>query len=203
MRRSRQLPKPLSTDWGADFLSLTPGYRGVKIENMSRSSGLVVFIALPLIVLAVLTRVYAACPYPAHGQNDKPDKSAPEVDPDAATYTNKYTPPGASKSVEIGNYYLRRKKYNGALSRFQEAVQENPAYAPAYLGLGKVYEKIGLKQKALDAYNKYLDALPSQKDALNAKEVQQAVAKLQQEIQSPRPGGHRHPARAGEAPNSQ
>lgn len=89
-----------------------------------------------------------------------------------------YSPPSAAKSVEIGNYYLRTKKYNAALSRFQEAVKTDPDYSPAYLGLGKVYEKIGLKQKALAAYQKFLDTLPSAKDAEEAKQVHQAMVRL-------------------------
>jgi tetratricopeptide (TPR) repeat protein len=90
--------------------------------------------------------------------------------------------PSPAKSVEVGNYYLRRKKLQAALSRFQEAVRTNPHYAPAYLGLGKVYEKLGLKQKALEAYERYLDELPSAKDAEEAKGAQQAVARLQKEV---------------------
>ena len=43
-----------------------------------------------------------------------------------------YVSPSALKSVEIGDYYLRRKKLNAALSRFQEALKTDPHYAPAY-----------------------------------------------------------------------
>jgi len=90
----------------------------------------------------------------------------------------KYTPPGPAKSVEIGNFYLKRHKYDAAISRFQEAVLARSDYAPAYLGLGRAYEKIGQKQKALDAYQRYLDALPSDKDAEDAKEVHRAIERL-------------------------
>jgi tetratricopeptide (TPR) repeat protein len=102
----------------------------------------------------------------------------------------KYVSPSPAKSVEIGNYYLRRKKLQPALSRFQEAVKTNPHYAPAYLGLGKVYEKMGLKQKALEAYERYLDELPSTRDAEEAKSIQEAVARLQKEV-----APHNHPAK--------
>jgi tetratricopeptide (TPR) repeat protein len=95
-----------------------------------------------------------------------------------------YSPPSPSKSVEIGNFYLRKKDLRGALSRFKEAVKTDPHYPPAYLGLGKVYEKMGLKQKALDAYQRYLDELPSEKDALEAKEVQKAIARLRKQLGS-------------------
>src|SRR5579864_1937065 len=102
-----------------------------------------------------------------------------------------YQPPSASKSVEIGNFYLRRKRYNAALSRFQEAAVTDPNYAPAYLGLGKVYEKIGLKEKALNAYHKYLDELPSEKQADEATDVHKAIDRLEHDrSKTPAPHGH-------------
>ncbi len=107
-----------------------------------------------------------------------------------------YSNPSAAKSVEIGNYYLRRKKLHAALSRFKEAVKTDPHYAPAYLGLGKVYQKTGLKQKALDAYQRYLDELPSEKEAQEAKDVHKAIAHLQRQL-----GPDARPKR--EAPPSQ
>jgi tetratricopeptide (TPR) repeat protein len=93
-----------------------------------------------------------------------------------------FVSPAASKSVEIGDFYLSRKKYKAALSRFQEALQTDPHYAPAYRELGKVYEKMGFWQKALDAYRRYLDELPSAEDAREAKNIHKAIARLQKEI---------------------
>lgn len=110
-----------------------------------------------------------------------------EVPPPVPEDSWKYASPGPAKSVEIGNYYLRRKKLKAALSRFQEAVKTNPHYAPAYLGLGKVYEKMGLKRKALEAYQHYLDELPSTRDAEEAKGAQEAVARLQRQV---KPANH-------------
>lgn len=97
-----------------------------------------------------------------------------------------YVPPAAWKSVEIGNFYLRGKKHNAALSRFQEAVKTDPYYSPGYLGLGKVYERIGLKQKAMEAYRKYLDTLPSAKEAEEAQVVHQAIARLERQLKTRR-----------------
>jgi len=93
-----------------------------------------------------------------------------------------FVSPAASKSVEIGDFYLKRRKYKAALSRFQEALQTDPHYAPAYRELGKAYEKMGFWQKSLDAYRKYLDELPSAKDAREAKDIHKAIARVQQEI---------------------
>ncbi len=94
-----------------------------------------------------------------------------------------FVPPAASKSVEIANYYFRKKMYNAALSRYQEATKTDSYYAPGYLGLGRTYERIGLKQKALDAYQKYLDLLPSAKQADEAKHVHEAMARLEHALQ--------------------
>jgi tetratricopeptide (TPR) repeat protein len=114
--------------------------------------------------------------FSASGQ--EPERKPPAEDnSEAMTYA-----PPAWKSVEIGNYYLRRKKLRGALGRFQEAAQTDAHYAPAYLGLGKVYDKLGLKQKALLAYQRYLDELPSTKDAVEAKDAQKAIARLQRQL---------------------
>jgi tetratricopeptide (TPR) repeat protein len=105
----------------------------------------------------------------------------------------RYVPPSASKSVEIGDFYLRRKKFKAALSRFQEALKTDPNYAPAYRELGKVYEKMGFWQKALDAYRKYLDELPSAKDAREAKSIHKAIARLQKEMVAEGPSSGSQP----------
>ena len=108
---------------------------------------------------------------------------SPPVDPDWT-----YTSPGPKKCVEIGNVYLHKGNLKGALSRFQEALQDNPNYAPAYLGLGKVYERMKDNPKALKAYEQYLDELPSAKDADDAKLAQRAVTRLKKEMGSSQKG---------------
>jgi tetratricopeptide (TPR) repeat protein len=110
----------------------------------------------------------------------------PSPDPND-TWT--YTSPGPAKCVEIGNVYLHKGQLKGALSRFEEAAQDDPHYAPAYLGLGRVYERLKQKQKALDAYQRYLDELPSAKAAAEAKDAQRAVDRLRREL-----GPDNHPA---------
>ncbi len=106
-----------------------------------------------------------------------------------------YIPQGAPKCVEIGNFYLRHKDYKGALSRFKEAVKTDSMYAPGYLGLGKVYEKIGKKRKALAAYRKYLDELPSEKQADEAKDVHKAIDRLERELErAPKPPSRAKPS---------
>jgi len=135
-----------------------------------------------LIVLALL----AASLQPAQVRAQEP-QAPPASEPEEEA--KPYTPPPAWKSVEIGDFYFKRKKYRGALSRYQEAANTDPHYPRAYLGLGRVYEKIGLKQKALESYQRYLDELPSTKDALEAKEAQKAVARLEKKVKPHPPTG--------------
>jgi len=106
----------------------------------------------------------------------------PQVNAQLEPAKEPYNSPPAWKSVEVGNFYLKRKRYRAALSRFQEAVKTDPYYAQGYLGLGQVYEGIGLKQKALEAYQNYLDRLPSAKEAEEAKEVHKAIARLEAQL---------------------
>ncbi len=91
-------------------------------------------------------------------------------------------PPSPQVSVEIGNFYLHRKAYRGALSRFREAVRDDPDYAPGYLGLGEVYEKLGRKREALAAYETFLNKLPSERDAEKARGAHRAIKRLKSEL---------------------
>jgi tetratricopeptide (TPR) repeat protein len=113
-----------------------------------------------------------------------------------------YVPQPAWKSVEVGDFYLKRKKLRAALSRYKEAVKVDPHYAPAYLGLGKVYDRIGLREKALDAYRKYLDLLPSTKQAEEAKDVHKAIARLERKLRKSKKSGRTQPSSSDSASSS-
>lgn len=133
-----------------------------------------------LLSAALLTTLTLPCRAAAICVQDQPPQR--DIQDDSRPYTS----PSATKSVEVGDYYFRRKKYNAALSRYQEAVKTDPYYAPSYLGMGRVYEKIGLKRKALEAYRKYLEALPSAKQAEEAKEARKAITRLERQLKVPR-----------------
>ena len=146
--------------------TLTPLARLGKISGMRKSLQAAWFVALSLMVTAPVVRAQVPERIPS-----------PPIDPDWT-----YTSPGPKKCVEIGNLYLHRGNLKGALSRFQEAIADNPNYAPAYLGLGRVYERLHEKRKALEAYQRYLDELPTAKQASEAKEAKHAVWRLQREV---------------------
>ncbi len=155
---------------------------------MRRTQGCVVWVLLGLSLAGSLSIA-----------QDKPQRKPPPQLPEESPF---YTPPAAWKSVEIGDYYMRRKEYRGALSRYQEAVTTDPDYARGYLGLGKAYEKLHYPRKALDAYQKYLDLRPSAKDAEEAKAVHRSIEKLQRELKkSPSHTPRRGPASALKPPS--
>lgn len=96
--------------------------------------------------------------------------------------THRFTPPRAEKSVEVGTFYLKRKNYKAALSRFLEAIKTDPFYAPAHGQLGKVYEKLGRREEALQAYRTHLEVLPSAKEAAKATDVRKAITRLELDL---------------------
>jgi tetratricopeptide (TPR) repeat protein len=143
--------------------------------------------------LALAVILSLAAPVARTQQGKKPSEAESETEP--------YISPPAWKSVEIGDFYLKRRRFRAALSRYQEALTTDPYSAPGYLGLGKVYDRLGLSQKALEAYRKYLDLLPSAKDAAAAKEVHNAIARLERQLKSSeRPPPNSSPSMAPASP---
>jgi tetratricopeptide (TPR) repeat protein len=110
--------------------------------------------------------------------------------------------PSAKLSVEIGNFYLRRKDYRGALSRFKEAMKIDPDYAPAYLGMGKTYDKLDFKHEALSDYQKYLNSLDSERQADRARSVHRAIRRLKREIAEEQAANARSGWKARTAPRA-
>lgn len=127
-------------------------------------------------VVGVLAIASSFSIVPASAQDHRPEEPEEKV----------YVTPPAWKSVKVGNFYLRRRKYRAALSRFKEAAQTDPYNAEAHLGMGKVYDRLGLRQKALENYRKYLDLLPSAKEAEEARDVHKAIARLEKKLQGSR-----------------
>ena len=89
---------------------LTPIAASGKIPIMLRSRK-----AWPIAALGILWMGPAA-------RAQVPEKvPSPAIDPDWT-----YVSPGPAKCVEIGNVYLHKGALDGALSRFEEAVKDDP-----------------------------------------------------------------------------
>lgn len=100
-----------------------------------------------------------------------------------------FDPLRAAKAVEVGEYYMRRKNYDAAISRFEEAVYFKPNYALAYLRLGQAYEKALRPRDALRAYRKYVEILPTGKES---DYVKRRIAEIENQLNKKGRGNPAH-----------
>ena len=89
---------------------------------------------------------------PGPGFVPAPVNEPEPVTPPAPTWD----PLHATKSVEVGTFYLKKGDYDAAIDRFQEAARLQPGLAKPYLLLGEAYEKKGDPGSAVAAYRTYL-----------------------------------------------
>jgi tetratricopeptide (TPR) repeat protein len=68
-----------------------------------------------------------------------------------------FDPLHSERSLDVGNFYLKKGEYDAAIDRFEEAARDNPKSAKPYLLLGETYEKKNDPSSAITAYRKYLD----------------------------------------------
>ena len=73
-------------------------------------------------------------------------------------------PNGAEALAGLGYVNLDRQRSEAAISYFRRALTVSP-YAPAMFGLGEAYRALGDKQRALEAYQRYLSTSASGADA--------------------------------------
>jgi tetratricopeptide (TPR) repeat protein len=123
----------------------------------------------PALLLLVLI---AAAPAPAQ---KKPQKN---TQPDPV-----FEPFKAEKSVEVGMYYLKKKNYDAAIERFQDALRFKPGFARPHLLLGRAYEKKGDLEDSILHYTAYLEILPNAEDA---KKVRKKITGLEKKLQRER-----------------
>ncbi|MBN2337513.1 MAG: tetratricopeptide repeat protein [Acidobacteria bacterium] len=69
-------------------------------------------------------------------------------------------PARAEESVDIGDYYFKRKNYPAAIERYLEALRYQPDSVPAWEALSKAYEKSGQRSLAIDALKTLIEQNP-------------------------------------------
>ena len=94
-----------------------------------------------------------------------------------------FEPFKAEKSVEIGMYYLKKKNYDAAIERFQDALRFKPGFARPHLLLGRAYERKGDFEDSILHYAAYLEILPNAEDA---KKVRKKIAGLEKKLERER-----------------
>lgn len=92
-----------------------------------------------------------------------------EVDPAVAAYQKglEYNPMNAKVHVSLGKiYYSEKGLYYESVTAYKKAIDLDPGYLDARMGLAEVYEDKGLYKEAIDEYRKVVDADPKNSGAL-------------------------------------
>ena len=86
-----------------------------------------------------------------------------------------WDPHKAAKSVEVGDFYFKRKNYRAAEGRYREALRYKDNDAGATIRLAECLEKLGIFDDARAEYESYLKILPY---GPQAPEAQKAIDRL-------------------------
>jgi predicted Zn finger-like uncharacterized protein len=73
---------------------------------------------------------------------------------------------GVAALTGIGYCYVDAKQFSSAHSSFRAALAVSRRYEPALWGVAEAYQQQGLKEKAIDAYQAYLEAYPGTQKAI-------------------------------------
>jgi tetratricopeptide (TPR) repeat protein len=91
-----------------------------------------------------------------------------------------WDPLHASKSVEVGVFYMRKGDLDAAIDRFQDAARMQPGLAKPFFLLGEVYERKDQPADAVAAYRKYLELYPTAPDS---DKIRKRIERLEGRIQ--------------------
>lgn len=86
-----------------------------------------------------------------------------------------WDPHKAAKSIEVGDFYFKRKNYKAAEERYREALQYKDNDAVATIRLAVCLEKLGVMDDAVSEYESYLKILPHGPEA---EQAQRAIDRL-------------------------
>jgi tetratricopeptide (TPR) repeat protein len=125
---------------------------------------------------------------PADDAKVHPQSSTALVDAAAAgsggiTEFHTWDPHKAAKSVEVGDFYFRRRNYRAAEDRYREALRYKENDAVATMRLAVCLEKLGIADDAQAEYESYLKILPH---GPQASEAQKAIDRLKAETMGPK-----------------
>ncbi|HVI11135.1 MAG TPA: hypothetical protein VND65_22835 [Candidatus Binatia bacterium] len=96
-----------------------------------------------------------------------------------------WDPHKASKDVEVGDFYFKRKNYRAAEERYRDALRYKDNDAIATIRLAVCLEKLGILDDARVEYESYLKILPH---GPQAGEAQRALDRLKAQTVAAKPG---------------
>jgi tetratricopeptide (TPR) repeat protein len=101
------------------------------------------------------------------------------LDTTAVQEFHPWSPLKATKDLEVGDFYFKRRNYKAALERYKEALYYKDGDALASFRIAECDEKLGDKAEARKYYEQYLKILPEGPLAKNAKTSLDRMAKAQ------------------------
>jgi tetratricopeptide (TPR) repeat protein len=101
------------------------------------------------------------------------------VDASGVQEFHPWNPMKAMKSMEVGDFYFKRKNYRAALERYKEALYYKNGDALASYRVAVCQEKLGDKSEARKYYEQYLKILPEGPLAKDAHSSLDRLAKAQ------------------------
>lgn len=104
---------------------------------------------------------------------------APKPDTSGVEEFHPWNPLKASKDIQVGDFYFKRKNYKAALDRYKEALYYKDNDAVASFRLAVCQEKLGDKSEARKYYEQYLKILPEGPFAKDAHAALDKLAKNQ------------------------
>jgi len=118
-----------------------------------------------------------------------PQSSAAVAEAEAGIASNGVTefhtwdPHKAAKSIEVGDFYYKRKNYKAAEERYREALRFKDNDAVATIRLAICLEKLGVFDDARSEYESYLKILPHGPES---EQAQKAIERLKAQAASTR-----------------
>lgn len=113
---------------------------------------------------------------PTNDAKDHPDSDVSDSDSDVTEF-HQWDPHKAQKSVEVGDFYLKRKNYAAAIDRYREALQYKPNDAIATFRLAQALEQDQKFDDARKEYANYLKILPHGPSAADARKALERLHK--------------------------
>jgi tetratricopeptide (TPR) repeat protein len=101
------------------------------------------------------------------------------VDASGVQEFHPWNPMKALKSMEVGDFYFKRKNYRAALERYKEALYYKNGDALASYRIAVCQDKLGDKAEARNYYEQYLKILPEGPLAKDAHSSLDRLAKAQ------------------------
>jgi tetratricopeptide (TPR) repeat protein len=137
----------------------------LELQNNLKALGNIYFLSVSTLVLMLfLSGMVPALALPQTSRKPELIRDTEIAEGTDAPKTEKAKEPNpklSQQSINIGNFYYKRKNYPAAIQRYLEALEYQQDSVPAYEALVRVYEKTGDTAKAISTCKEFLQKYPA------------------------------------------